>query len=589
MHTELPVVSFLCMGLLLLLSPIYLHTRNVAAISLAAWLVVCNLVHGVNALLWSGNDDVHVPAWCDIMSRVLLAAQIALPGCALAIARKLRQCAIGQEVTQRAHTYMQDLTFCLIIPLAYILLHVIVQPHRFDIITDFGCSASIYTSSVSLIIIWIPPLIVCSTTFAFAFLAIRARLDSGLVFFSHMQDSPRLNIFAFIRPLATSFLIAAISYATTIYAMYARISAIGGLKTWSTDTWSGVHAHMSEIFIVPSDSGIDRVRTEVEWWVVPASSFVLIVMMFLGLIGRATDDSSRGYQVLSRWFRTTILRRPVRDPIIFSSSSFPPQTLSSTPSSPTLVGDAKSLASEDVWNPVGAGPAKLKLANLAKLAIPERPQSSSTCASQEGDDAFVQSTLNYIESPTGREALGLPPFPPALYSPSRHQDDASPPPAIFLPPPAVSKDKDKARPSSILAAPWPRPPSTVPTSPRTPSPKSSITPINVQPPSPAPPGHATERPTSVLSLTTSMASSTISMSAYGSFYDDLEPHVVPFQDHLSDSEDAGPGLAVPRHVRKMRSRDMLPRGFSTGSRKGRRQGSDGLSGGIHMTVVKEMV
>ncbi|RDX44921.1 STE3-domain-containing protein [Lentinus brumalis] len=589
MHTELPAVSFLCMSLLLLLSPAFLHSRNIAVISLATWLILCNLVHGVNALLWSGNDDVHVPAWCDIMTRVLLAAQIALPGCALALARKLRQCAIGQEVTQRAHTYMQDLTFCLIIPLAYIVLHVIVQPHRFDIIADFGCSASIYTSSVSLIVIWLPPLLVCSTTFGFALLAVRARLDSGLVFFRHIQDSPRLNIFAFIRPLATSVLIAAISYATTIYAMYARIAAIGGLQMWSTDTWSGVHAHMSEIFIVPSDSGIDRVRTQVEWWVVPASSFVLIAMTILGLICRATDDSSRGYQVLSRWFRATILRRPVRDPLVFSSNSFRAQALSSTPSSPTLVGDAKSLASEDVWNPMGAGTAKLKLSNLAKLSIPERPlSSSSSCASPEHDDAFVQSTLHYIESPTGREALGLPAFPPALYSPPRKA--ASPPPSTFPPPPALSKnkDKDKARPSDILSAPWPLPPSTVPTSPRTPSPKSSVSPINIHPPSPTP-GRASERPVSVLSLTTSMASSTISMSAYGSFYDDTEPHIVPFQDHLSDSEGAGPGLAVPRHVWKMRSRDMLPRGLSTGSRRTRRQGSDGLPDGIYMTVVKETV
>ena len=466
-----------------------------------------------------------------------------------------------------------------------------MQPHRFDIIADFGCSASIYTSSVSLIIIWVPPLIICSTTFAFAFLAIRARLDSGLVFFSHMQDSPRLNIFAFIRPLATSFLIAAVSYAVTIYAMYARISAIGGLQTWSTDTWSDVHAHMSEIFMVPSDSGIDRVRTEVEWWVVPACSFVLIVMTVLGLIGRATDDSSRGYQVLSRWFRTTILRRPDRDPLVFPSNSFRPQTLSSAPSSPTLIGDAKSLASEDVWNPVGSGSTKMKLANLSKLAIPDRPQSSSTCASREGDDAFVQSTLNYIESPTGREALGLPPIPPALYSPPQRQLDTSPPPAIFPPPPAVSKDKDKARPDSILSRPWPLPPSTVPTSPRTPSPKSSVTPINIQPASLAPSVPTTERPMSVLSLTTSMASSTISMSAYGSFFDDAEPHAVPFQEHLSDSEGAGagPGLAVPRHVRRKRSRDVLPRGLSTGSRRARRQGSDGMSGGIYMTVVKETV
>ena len=55
-------------------------------------------------------------------TRVLLAAQMGLPGCALVLARRLRRCAIGQEVAQKAYTLMQDLTFCLIIPLAYIIL-----------------------------------------------------------------------------------------------------------------------------------------------------------------------------------------------------------------------------------------------------------------------------------------------------------------------------------------------------------------------------------------------------------------------------------------------------------------------------------
>ena len=55
-------------------------------------------------------------------TRVLLAAQMGLPGCALVLARRLRRCAIGQEVAQKAYTLMQDLTFCLIIPLVYVIL-----------------------------------------------------------------------------------------------------------------------------------------------------------------------------------------------------------------------------------------------------------------------------------------------------------------------------------------------------------------------------------------------------------------------------------------------------------------------------------
>ena len=66
MRTELPVISFLCTGLLLLLSPVFLHSRNVAVISLAVWLLLASTIHGVNSIVWAGNEAVHIPVWCDI-------------------------------------------------------------------------------------------------------------------------------------------------------------------------------------------------------------------------------------------------------------------------------------------------------------------------------------------------------------------------------------------------------------------------------------------------------------------------------------------------------------------------------------------
>ena len=66
MRIELPIASFLCLGLLLLLSPVFLHSRNLAVISLAAWLVFCNLISGINAVVWAGNVHNHAPVWCDI-------------------------------------------------------------------------------------------------------------------------------------------------------------------------------------------------------------------------------------------------------------------------------------------------------------------------------------------------------------------------------------------------------------------------------------------------------------------------------------------------------------------------------------------
>ncbi|EJF59111.1 STE3-domain-containing protein [Dichomitus squalens LYAD-421 SS1] len=591
MRAELPVVSFLCLGLLVLLSPVWLHTRNAAVISLAAWLFCCNVIHGINALLWAGSVAIRSPVWCDVVTRVLLASQLALPGCALALARRLRRCAIGQEVSQKAHTFMQDLTFSLILPVLYIILHVIVQSHRFDIVEDFGCFASIDTSTVSIIVIWIPPLAICITTVGFAFLAVRGRLDSGLVVFSHMSDSPHLNIFAFLRPLITSLSVSLISFSITIFSIYARVTAIDGIEKWTIDTWSVVHAHVTEVSIVSPTDRIDLVRTEVEWWMIPACSFVFILITLTGLAHPPGSDSWRGYKVLAHWFRFTVLRQRLPDRLPLSSKDFRPQALRSEPSSPSLIAEVKSQQG-DTWRP--SQPTKVK---LTPLTIPERPASTFELSTSP-DDPFVKSTLDYVGSPTGREALALPhmsiPVPPAprpsvqrkAVPPSSHDVPRS---VSSSPQRRTSSPQKASRRESLLAGPWPRPPSTVvlPDSPRTPSPKSSSAMIAIQPPSPASSAHdhaaSPKRPPSVMSATPSFASSTMT---YGSFFDDSDTNDTPFQEHLADLA-LHPELAVPRHLQRVRSRDKLPRSFGPGSR--RRNGSDGLSGGIYMTVVKETV
>ncbi|KAI9057585.1 pheromone receptor [Trametes sanguinea] len=582
MHAELPTVSFLCVASLLLVAPVYASSRNIPVLSLAAWLICCNLIHGINALVWAGNSAEHIPAWCDIVTRVLLAAQLALPGSALALVMKLRRCALGQETTGRRSPVAMDVILCLALPMIYIITHVIVQPHRFDIAAEFGCVASIHTSSVSIILIWIPPLLLCATTFVYTFLAIRARLESGLFFFSHMQDAPRMSMLAFIRPLVISVSITLISLSMTIFSMTAHLVSVGGLQAWAIDSWAQVHAEMSQVFVIPPTSHLILKSVEADWWAIPAYTLVFVAMTGLAFIH---PESLKPHGPVQRWFHRAVLRRSPEDSFS-QAKSFGGQTLCSSPSSPTSMYEMKA-GWDDTWRP--SAPAKVK---LPPLVIPAAPSETTIAfAEPEQDDLFARSTMRYVESPTGREALGLPPIPPAIYEPGRRNGSVSPPmtpPRVASPPKPNTTLQDgetaQARPDSMIlsSGAWPRPPSTIPASPRTPSPK---TPVMVTPASPVPPHSpsSSPRPPSILSMTTSLASSTISVGGYA--YDD-EPYVAPFQDSVSDAP--GPGLAVPKHIRKVRSRDMLlPRSFSVSSR-GRRNGSNGgLSEGIYMTVVKE--
>ncbi|KAL7278530.1 hypothetical protein ACG7TL_007529 [Trametes sanguinea] len=473
-----------------------------------------------------------------------------------------------------------DVILCLALPIIYIITHVIVQPHRFDIAADFGCVASLYTSSVTIVLIWIPPLLLCITTFVYTSLAIRARSESGLFFFSHMQDAPRMSVLAFIRPLVISVSITLISLSMTIFSMTAHLISVGGLQAWATDSWAQVHAEMPQIFVVPTSSRVILKSIEADWWAIPAYTLVFVAMTGLAFVH---PEGFTPYGRVQGWIHRTVLRRSPEDSFS-QAKSFGGQTLCSSPSSPTSMYEMKA-GWDDTWRP--SAPAKVK---LPPLVIPAAPSETTIAVAEaEQDDQFARSTMRYVESPTGREALGLPPIPPAIYEPNRRNGSVSPPvtpPRAGSPPkPSTTLQEEgtaQARPDSmILSGAWPRPPSTIPASPRTPSPK---TPVMVTPPSPLPPHSpsSTPRPPSIMSVTTSIASSTISVGGYA--YE--EPYVAPFQDSVSDAP--GPGLAVPKHLRKVRSRDVLfPRSLSV-SQRGRRNGTNGgHSEGIYMTVVKE--
>lgn len=138
MGVELPIFSFLSIFLLILILPAPIHYHSIPSATIIAWLFFCNLIHGINSVLWFGNQAAHAPAWCDICkvsfeaqttyintsiaSVVLLGSMAAIPCCFLCIARRLETITSVCDSEQRKHkTY--EATFeavtCLLLPALY--------------------------------------------------------------------------------------------------------------------------------------------------------------------------------------------------------------------------------------------------------------------------------------------------------------------------------------------------------------------------------------------------------------------------------------------------------------------------------------
>ncbi|OBZ74840.1 hypothetical protein A0H81_05266 [Grifola frondosa] len=445
-------------------------------------------------------------------------------------------------------------------------LHAIVQTRRFDLAENLGCDASTYASVPAIILVWLPPLISCIATLIYACFILFTWFKRHSLFNNHAIDTSRLNIFTLLRPLLTSSLIASIVLASTIFSMYARITTSGGLLQWTS--FYQVHARFSQVNVIPQSSRLYLAQLELTWWAIPACSLVLIAMSLPGLASREHGKAALdGYHTFSRWFCHTILRQSAVHP--FKQSKEPqPSVALNAPASPVPIHLLKS-GWDDTFR-TGSSTKKLALTT---------PGGSPPATPPVSEDSFVQSTITYLESPTGREAHGLPPLLPVHQTP---QTD----PSLTLPAPIISR----LSPTLHSLRPMAPPSSTIPSG----SPQTSI---SICPPSPAPSHYAHSRPPSISSLTTSLASSTISTFAYahepGLLLHDAPsmPHEAPFQSAPAVNGARGPGLAVPRHLRRVKGRDaLLPRSLSPRGRvNGREKADDEMGGAIYMTVVQETV
>lgn len=138
MGVQLPIFSFLSTLLLFLILPAQVHHYGIPSASIIVWLIFCNIIHGINSVLWFGNQAEHAPVWCDISrgfdqglnsilmfstaSVVLLGAMVAVPACFLCIARRLEAITTfrGSEPRQgKTFEAAFEAVMCFLLPALY--------------------------------------------------------------------------------------------------------------------------------------------------------------------------------------------------------------------------------------------------------------------------------------------------------------------------------------------------------------------------------------------------------------------------------------------------------------------------------------
>ncbi|EPQ55615.1 fungal pheromone STE3G-protein-coupled receptor, partial [Gloeophyllum trabeum ATCC 11539] len=274
MRPELPIVSFICAVLLSVVLCRQWRSLEVTVLSVFAWLLICNLIHGVNSMI-----NLHfVPIWCDLVTKFELATPFAIASACFCLVRRLEVISSKREMKTSAvwQSRIQTLA-CLGVPTIYILLSLLVQDHRFDVVQDMGCKAAVFVSAPAIIILWVPILAFCLGTIAYLGIVSARIWRKRADFFLHTTARSRLAGLDFQVLLSMS----AVQALLLAYSVISKL-ALSTVLPWTS--LSAVHTDWGQVEFVSTDtmSTCERAELELDWWIVPTLSLVSLVSLAFG-------------------------------------------------------------------------------------------------------------------------------------------------------------------------------------------------------------------------------------------------------------------------------------------------------------------
>uniref|UniRef100_A0A8H7Y630 Pheromone receptor n=1 Tax=Psilocybe cubensis TaxID=181762 RepID=A0A8H7Y630_PSICU len=253
----------------------------------------------INSVMWNHNFDNRALVWCDVSTKFMIGLNVGIPAAGLCICRRLYHIASLKSLSvterdKRRHVIV-DLFIGIGLPVLEMVLHYIVQGHRFNIYEDFGCSPSTYVTWPALLIVFIPPIIIGIVSAIYAILNIiyfrRFSAKSSELFRHGSLTSSRYLRFIYLSVCEILFTIPLASY-NTYYAA-------SNMFPWIS--WSDTHADFSFVALVPTsiwraNKGIEA-NIELNRWIVVFCAFIFFA--FFGISKEARRNYRTLYQKVS--------------------------------------------------------------------------------------------------------------------------------------------------------------------------------------------------------------------------------------------------------------------------------------------------
>ncbi|GAA5820964.1 hypothetical protein JCM10212_001590 [Sporobolomyces blumeae] len=284
------VFNFLSIFFLLLPSAWHYRARNTATLLYIFWCLVNVIPLAFNSAIWYNRYDLTAPVYCDIVTKLRVGGEVGIAASVLCLTRQLESIAAARQAyfnaKDRRRRRMEELALGLGFPILIMILHTVVQGHRYDIYERVGCVVSVYWSLPLILLVQIWPIIFLLASCVYAVLAVRLFLARRKQFASVLESSKSaISTSRFIRLIALSGLQAAY---TLPILLFVRIYSLVHQPLLPYVSWEFVHEDFGWVGKY-SNAYLDKYTPEVTaqvlelgYWLYPVSSALFFVFFGLG-------------------------------------------------------------------------------------------------------------------------------------------------------------------------------------------------------------------------------------------------------------------------------------------------------------------
>ncbi|KZV72325.1 STE3-domain-containing protein [Peniophora sp. CONT] len=299
--------------------PLYWHAQswNIGTCMFILWSGLGTLVWGINSIIWHNNVIDWAPVWCDIATKFILGTSIGIPFSSMAINRRLYKISSVRAVmitrSEKRRETAIDFSLCLGVPVLVMILHYIVQGHRYDIYEDAGCEPVTYNTPAAFVLVYMWPLISGLFGAFFCIMTIYNFHKRGRQLREVLSTHSNLNSSRYIRLMLLASMELFANFPLTIYIIWRNATQY---EVFPYISWYNVHVGFSHVNQYPRIlwggdpelvSGIEMQR-----WLTVACALVFV--FFFGFADEARKHYSKAYtSIASRLGLTTVTESSFAD------------------------------------------------------------------------------------------------------------------------------------------------------------------------------------------------------------------------------------------------------------------------------------